>query len=91
MANTNQQLSDQLEVLTKDLGRLRDDLKKAFDTLLSTGLEQSDESKERIVKIGKKTMKRTANTIQDRPFLSVLITLVLGLVLGMLLDHKLRS
>jgi ElaB/YqjD/DUF883 family membrane-anchored ribosome-binding protein len=91
MAKNTAELSEQLESITKHLGTLGDDVKKTLDSLLSTGLEQSHESKKRLVKLGKKTIKRTEGTIHGHPFLSVLISLAAGLTLGMLLEHKLRS
>ena len=86
-----------LDEIRKDMSRLRDDLNSALRQIVDTGEEhhylrdKASALAEKTKEVGKRAIDATETQIKERPFLSVLVVFLIGLVLGKLLDQRLRG
>ena len=53
MAKSSKEIAKQMNVLSKDLSRLRRDMEKTMDTLLAVGAKESRHRKDKLMKVGK--------------------------------------
>ena len=94
-----QNLDKDLESLKDNVASLRADLSKISQTLLDKGKSETEVAKDRLIEElkyeleaakakGKETVESVENQIQEKPFMSLLIAFIVGLVLGKLFDRS---
>lgn len=94
-----EKLGEDLETLREDVTRLRADLSQIAKSLLERGKNETDTAKERVIEElkfdlqsardkGRETVDTVEHKIQEKPFMSLLIAFLIGLVLGKLFDHR---
>lgn len=90
-----QLLRDDLAKLTKavaegqkgNISSLRDEIRKESRAALKAARERGDEALNRAREAGDKAVHDVEHKIEERPFLSVIIVFLVGLLVGKLLDR----
>lgn len=90
MANNGEAQRD-IDALRQDMATLRHDLSSVLDHVIDDSKEKSRELRDKAKDAGKRAMDATESQIKERPFLSVLMVFVIGMILGKMLDQRLRS
>jgi ElaB/YqjD/DUF883 family membrane-anchored ribosome-binding protein len=96
---TENKIQNDVESLKKDMAALREDLKGLTRALVEHGKTEAGETKDRLVselnkelesarEQGEKAVQSVERQIQERPLISLLVALLLGLVFGKLLDRS---
>ncbi len=87
-----------LDEIRSDMSSLRDDLTQALRQLTNddegtTGRvrEAAAALRDKSKDLGKRAIDSTETQIKERPFLSILVVFLIGLVLGKVLDQRLRG
>lgn len=94
-----QNLDKDLESLKDSVASLKTDLSKISQTLLDKGKSETEVAKDRLIEElkfeleaakakGKETVESVESQIQEKPFMSLLIAFIVGLVLGKLFDRS---
>lgn len=92
-------LDKDIENLKDNMAKLREDLTQISQTLLEKGKSETEVAKDRLIEElkyeldvakakGKKTVESVESQIQEKPFMSLLIAFIVGLVLGKLFDRR---
>lgn len=92
-------LDKDIENLKDNMTKLREDLTQISQTLLEKGKSETEVAKDRLIEElkyeldvakakGKKTVESVESQIQEKPFMSLLIAFIVGLVLGKLFDRR---
>ncbi len=99
MVMTQPNLDKDIESLKDNVANLRADLSQITQTLLDKGKSETEVAKDRLIDElkyeleaartkGKKTVESVESQIQEKPFLSLLIAFIVGLVLGKIFDRS---
>jgi len=97
MADTN--LDKDIESLKENVANLRSDISQITQSLLEKGKSETEVAKDRLIdelkfeleaarSKGRQTVENVESQIQEKPFMSLLIAFIVGLVLGKLFDKK---
>ena len=97
MPDTN--LDKDIESLKENVANLRSDISQITQSLLEKGKSETEVAKDRLIdelkfeleaarSKGKQTVENVESQIQEKPFMSLLIAFIVGLVLGKLFDKK---
>lgn len=97
MAQDN--LGKEMDNLKEDMAKLRADLSQLGKTLLERGKNETDIAKERAMEElkrelqsarnkGKETVNSVEQQIQEKPFVSLLIAFLAGLLLGKMFERR---
>ena len=92
-------LDQDIENLKDNVAKLRADLSQITQTLLEKGKSETEVAKDRLIEElkyeleaakakGKETVETVESQIQEKPFMSLLIAFIVGLVLGKLFDRR---
>ena len=92
-------LDKDIESLKENVANLRSDISKITQTLLEKGKSETEVAKDRLIEElkydleaarekGKKTVENVESQIQEKPFLSLLIAFIIGLVLSKVFDRR---
>ena len=94
-----EKLGQDLETLKDDVTKLRADLSQIAKSLLEKGKNERDSAKDRVLEElsydlrsardkSRETVGTVEHKIQEKPFMSLLIAFLIGLVLGKAFDRK---
>lgn len=94
-----EKLGQDLETLKDDVTKLRADLSQIAKSLLEKGKNERDSAKDRVLEElsydlrsardkSRETVGTVEHKIQEKPFMSLLIAFLIGLVLGKVFDRK---
>lgn len=94
-----EKLGQDIETLREDVTKLRADLSQLGKNLLERGKNETDAAKGKVIEElkyelqaarnkGTETVESVEHQIQERPFVSLLIAFLVGLVLGNLFDRR---
>ncbi len=94
-----EKLGQDIETLREDVAKLRTDLSQIAKSLLEKGKNETDSAKDKVLgdirseflaarKKGHEKMDDVEHTIQEKPFTSLLIAFLAGLILGKLFDRR---
>lgn len=94
-----EKLGQDIETLREDVARLRTDLSQIAKSLLEKGKNETDSAKDKMLgdirnelfavkEKGYEKIDNVEHTIQEKPFISLLIAFLAGLVLGKLFDRR---
>ena len=94
-----EKLSQDVETLREDVSKLRADLSQLGKNLLERGKNETDAARDRVIEElkyelqaarnkSRETVESVEHKIQEKPFVSLLIAFLVGLVLGKLFDHR---
>ena len=64
--------------------------KVELEEIVSNGADTAKGMMKKIRRSGRRALDATNDTVQERPLMSLIVMFVLGLMLGTLLDYKLR-
>lgn len=92
-------LDKDIENLKDNVAKLREDLKQVTQTLLEKGKSETEVAKDRLIEElkseldvakakGKETVESVESQIKEKPFMSLLIAFIVGLVLGKMFDRR---
>lgn len=81
----------ELEALRQDMSKLRTDLSSVIRSLMDEGKTRAGAMATRAKETGKRAVEATEEQIKERPFLSILVVFLVGLILGKLFDQKMRA
>lgn len=92
-------LDKDIENLKDNVAKLREDLSQVTQTLLEKGKSETEVAKDRLIEElkyeldvaktkGKETVESVESQIQEKPFMSLLIAFIAGLVLGKIFDRR---
>ncbi len=88
MPNNGQQ---SIEAIRDDMSQLREDLNGAIKVLMDSGKSKASAVKDKSVEAGRRAIDATETQIKERPFLSIMIVFLVGILLGKMFDQRLRS
>lgn len=99
MVMAEPKLDQDIENLKDNVAKLRADLSQITQTLLEKGKSETEVAKDRLIEElkyeleaakakGKETVETVESQIQEKPFMSLLIAFIVGLVLGKLFDRR---
>jgi ElaB/YqjD/DUF883 family membrane-anchored ribosome-binding protein len=94
-----EKLGQDLETLRDDVTKLRADLSQIAKSLLEKGKNERDSARDRVLEElsydlrsardkSRETVGTVEHKIQEKPFMSLLIAFLIGLVLGKVFDRK---
>ena len=94
-----EKLGQDIDTLRDDVAKLRTDLSHLAKSLLEKGKNETDSAREKVIEElrnefgsardkGMETVDSVEQTIQERPFISLLIAFLAGLILGKLFDRR---
>lgn len=94
-----EQLGSDIEALKEDVTKLRSDLSQLGKTLLEKGKQETDAAKDKVIEElkheletarfkSKETVQSVEQQIREKPFYSLLIAFVAGLILGKLFEKR---
>ncbi len=94
-----EKLGQDLETLREDVAKLRTDLSHIAKSLLEKGKNETDSAREKVLgdirnelfaarDKGLEKMDTVEQTIQEKPFISLLIAFLAGLILGKLFERR---
>ncbi len=94
-----EQLGQDINNLKEDVTKLRSDLSQLGKTLLEKGKHETDTAKDKVIEElkselqaarskGKETVESVEQQIQQKPFISLLIAFMIGLILGKLFERR---
>lgn len=94
-----EKLGQDLETLREDVAKLRTDLSHIAKSLLEKGKNETDSAREKVFgdirnelfaarDKGLEKMDTVEQTIQEKPFISLLIAFLAGLILGKLFERR---
>ncbi len=97
MAQEN--LGKDIDNLKEDMAKLRADLSQLGKALLEKGKSETDMAKDRVIeelklelqsarKKGKETVDSVEQQIQEKPFVSLLVAFLAGLLLGKMFERR---
>jgi ElaB/YqjD/DUF883 family membrane-anchored ribosome-binding protein len=90
MAN-NGELHQDLDAIRTDLAQLRSDLSTAMRGMMDAGKEKAGDLRDKAVDTGKRAIEATETQIKERPFLSILVVFLIGILLGKMFDQRMRG
>ncbi|MEQ9619436.1 MAG: hypothetical protein RIG61_09715 [Deltaproteobacteria bacterium] len=93
-----EKLSQDIETLREDVTKLRSDLSQLGKNLVERGKNETDAARDKVLEElkyelqaarhkGRETVESVESQIQEKPFVSLLIAFLVGLVLGKLFDR----
>lgn len=88
-----------LSAVKDDISNLRSDMRELFYKLVDSGKIETEAAKDRVLeelsdalqvasKSGKETVESLESKVQDKPFISVLLSFFVGFLLGVLFNRK---
>jgi ElaB/YqjD/DUF883 family membrane-anchored ribosome-binding protein len=88
-----------LSAVKDDISNLRSDMKELFQKLIDTGKSETEAAKDRAIeelrdtlqlasKSGKQTVESLESKVQEKPFISLLLSFFIGFFLGALFNRK---
>lgn len=88
-----------LTAVKDDISNLRSDMKELFHKLIDTGKSETEAAKDRVIeelrdalqvasKSGKETVYSLESKVQEKPFISLLLSFFVGFSLGVLFNRK---
>lgn len=94
-----EKLGQDIETLREDVARLRTDLSHIAKSLLEKGKNETDSARDKVLgdlrseffaarDKGLEKMDTVEHTIQEKPFISLLIAFLAGLILGKLFERR---
>jgi len=81
-------LSSDVQALKKDLAELRDDIAAMGGTMVSEGKKRASKMRASVEDSVESSVETVRDTIEERPFTSLLVAFGAGLVFGKFLDRK---
>lgn len=88
-----------LTAVKDDISHLRSDMKELFQRLIDTGKGETEAAKDRVIeelrdalhvasKSGKETVESLETKVQEKPFISLLLSFFIGFVFGVFFSRK---
>ena len=88
-----------LSAVKDDISNLRSDMNELFRKLIDTGKSETGAAKDKVIeelrdalqvasKSGKRTVESLESKVQEKPFISLLVTFFVGFFLGVFFDRK---
>ena len=88
-----------LSAVKDDISNLRSDMNELFRKLIDTGKSETGVAKDKVIeelrdalqvasKSGKQTVESLESKVQEKPFISLLVTFFVGFFLGVFFDRK---
>ena len=88
-----------LSAVKDDISNLRSDMNELFRKLIDTGKSETGAAKDKVIeelrdalqvasKSGKRTVESLESKVQEKPFISLLVTFFIGFFLGVFFDRK---
>lgn len=92
-------LTKDVEDIKESVEKLRSDLSKVTQTMIEKGKSETEAAKDRLIEElkfeleaakdkGKEKVEDVERQIQDKPFMSMIIAFIIGLVIGKFFDKK---
>ncbi len=88
MANNGDQ---NLAGIRDDMSKLREDVNAALRGLMDSGKTRAGALKDKGAEMGRRAIDTTETQIKERPFLSVLMVFLIGMLLGKIVDQRIRG
>lgn len=88
-----------LSAVKDDISNLRSDMKVLFQKLIDTGKSETEAAKDRVIeelrdalqvasKSGKQTVESLESRVQEKPFMSLLLSFFVGFLFGVFFAKK---
>ncbi|MGB7292698.1 MAG: hypothetical protein WBD99_11040 [Thermodesulfobacteriota bacterium] len=88
-----------LGAVKDDISNLRSDVKELFQKLIDTGKSETEAAKDKVIeelgdalqvasKSGKETVESLQSKVQEKPFISLLLSFFIGFFFGVFFNRK---
>lgn len=88
-----------LGAVKDDISNLRSDVKELFQKLIDTGKSETEAAKDKVIeelgdalqvarKSGKETVESLESKVQEKPFISLLLSFFIGFFFGVFFNRK---